>query len=92
MAKFTIGEADASTITKAEKVSKDGVHQCWLFGIIDTNGHNCVWIDTDLADDANDAAQKSAIHTYLTTVCEKKTPQPVIANVSNGSIINTTVG
>lgn len=92
MAKFTTEEANGCTITRAEKIAKDGIHNYWVFGITDSDGNYHDWKDGDLADDADDAAQKLAIYTHLTVECEKKMAKPVITNISNNDIINTTVG
>jgi len=92
MANFTAEEASGCTITRAEKVSKDGVHQYWVFGITDIEGNYHDWKDSDLAESADDAAQKSAISDHLTTSCNKRGSKPVITNVSNDDIINTIVG
>jgi hypothetical protein len=92
MANFTTEEANACTISRAEKVTKDGVHLYWIFGINDSDGNYHDWKDTELVGNADDATQKAAIHSHLVNECTKKPAKPVIINISNDDIINTTVG
>ncbi len=89
---FTTEEANACIINRAEKVSKNGIHKYWVFGITDEDNNYYDWKDSDLSDSADDTTQKMAIFTHLTLHCVKKIPKSVITNVTNDNIIKTTVG
>jgi hypothetical protein len=92
MSHFTTEEANACTITRAEKVSKDGIHLYWVFGINDADGNYHDWKDTELAEDADDTTQKTSIHTHLINKCTKKPAKPVIIVNTSDSIIGQTIG
>ena len=91
MSLFTTTQANNSNIVRAESVKSDDTHSYWVFGIEDEDGTYYDWSDNTLSGTATSSEQRTSIHDYLITNCEKKEPTPVITVISS-DVIGTTVG
>ena len=76
MANFTTAEANASTISRMDKIMRGGTFVGWVFGATDTHGNYVDWRDSTVAENASKATIKTAIRTHLTGI--GKRPAPVV--------------
>ncbi len=91
MSYFTSSQANSSNIVRAERISKDGEHSHWIFGIEDEYGFYYDWQDSSLGATASTIEQKVSIHDYLVNNIEKQIPRPVL-QIENSDIVGESVG
>ena len=91
MANFTNEESMNCVIQRCESVQSDGVHQYYVFAVIDDNGEYYEWTDNVLSGTATDLEIKTSVCDRLCSNIDKKVPGPVIAHIPSSTIIGSTI-
>jgi hypothetical protein len=91
MAFFTLEEATGCTINKCSSYKISGIHQYYIFGIVDDNDYYYEWTDTESATGLTHTQVKTVIRNKLLTT--EKVGVPTIPTESNDeNIIGDIVG
>jgi len=90
MALFTENEACCCSIARCDSFKTDGVHDYWVFRVVDENGESYEWKDETLPGSADGVALRDKIYNHLLTI-EKKAAAPV-KSVDSDAITGEPVG
>lgn len=91
MALFTISDATGCTITLCSSNKIDGVHQYYMFGVLDDNTKYYEWSDSDSPTGLTTTQVKDVIRTTLLTM-DKIDLAPTITTDNDTDIVGDLVG